>query len=142
MGLTTSRGSKLRISSAWQDDTDLDLHVETPEGNTIFWEKREVDGGRYDFHNCTGECANPAPHVESVFFEETVQDGTYKIWFVHEQARAATSFEIEVDYNGETIEFAGDVPEERFYETPAFEFTIDGDTITGGMSTMGGRPQG
>lgn len=133
---------KLRISSAWQDDTDLDLHVETPEGNTIFWEKREVDGGRYDFHNCTGECANPAPHVESVFFEETVQDGTYKIWFVHEQARAATSFEIEVDYNGETIEFAGDVPEERFYETPAFEFTIDGDTITGGMSTMGGRPQG
>ena len=36
---------KLRISSAWQDDTDLDLHVETPDGNTIFWEKREVDGG-------------------------------------------------------------------------------------------------
>ena len=132
----------LRVSSAWQDDTDLDLHVETPEGNTIYWEKRNIDGGSYDFHNCTGECVNPAPHVESVYFEEVAQDGTYKVYLIHEKARAATSFEIEVEYNGDTIEFAGDVPQESGFETPAFEFTVGPDGVTSGMSTMGGRPQG
>ncbi|CAN0570452.1 unnamed protein product, partial [Laminaria digitata] len=124
---TCVRTGKLRVSSVWYEDTDLDLYVEVPGGETLFWEARNVEGGIYDFHNCTGKCENPGPYVENVFFENDVQEGTYKVWVVHEQARAATSFEFEVEYEGERLNFAGDVGNERGAESAVFEFTVDGD---------------
>ncbi len=118
---------KLRISTAWFEATDLDLFVELPDGETIYWKWRRAQGGYYDFHNCTTECANPAPHVESVYLKEDAPVGTYKVWLRQERGDAASSFEIEVDYDGEKRTFAGDVPQTVDADSQIFTFTVNPD---------------
>ena len=68
---------ELRFVLEWPDDTDFDLHVTTPSGNTIEWNLDYADGGYYDLDNL-GQPVSGS-HIENVYFP-VAPFGTYEFW--------------------------------------------------------------
>ena len=136
---TCVRRGTLRVSTAYQNDTDVDLYLTTPSGNEVTYrhEGGAEGGGRYDFENCLNKCAYAAPHVESIFFEDGAEDGTYKVYVSHFEARSETPFEIQVKAGDQALTFRGDLPMERDVTSEVFEFVLEGGAIVGGMSVGG-----
>lgn len=97
--------AKLRISLAWFNFDDLDIHVTTPRGHTIcFYNKRE-DGGVLDVDMNAGSGHSRTP-VENVSFI-SVQDGEYTV-AVNQYRQRDTSdvgFVIEVESAGKIHQF-------------------------------------
>lgn len=87
----------LRISMSWDDETDIDLHVLTPVGNVIHYSHRTADAGELDVDDCVGEiCDQPGKvHVENVFFNEALEEGTYKFWAVNFSGALETTVTVE-----------------------------------------------
>ena len=69
----------LRFSLAWTEETDLDLHIETPAGDHIYYADKMAGGGELDVDDCVGgNCTTPdGTHVENVFFDDSTENGTY-----------------------------------------------------------------
>lgn len=66
----------------WHGESDLDLHVEDPAGEHLFYGLREAEsGGRLDVDCNAGTgrlCRRP---IENVFWSEgTAPRGTYRVW--------------------------------------------------------------
>ena len=124
------REGELRVSTAWFEDTDLDLFVELPDGQAISYRKTQYGGGQRDFDDCAGEdCPGetertPAPHVENVFFKDGAPEGDYNVWLIQENGQAATSFEIEVDYQGQTLQFGDMISAEENTSSEPISFRI------------------
>ncbi len=79
-GVCVQTGS-IRISLAWDAVIDLDLHVQTPAGNEIYYSHKVADGGELDVDDCVGlSCLdNEGTHVENIFFESATP-GDYAVW--------------------------------------------------------------
>lgn len=90
----------LRISLLWSSDTDLDLHVATPDGDHIFFANREAGGGTLDVDDCIGSisgCRLPDRHVENVVFRGVISCGTYTVWVENFDGRSAAEYRVDVD---------------------------------------------
>lgn len=64
---------KIQISLSWENNSDQDLHVTTPEGDLIYYENPESGGGQLDRDDQDG--FGP----ENVFWLKDAPDGTYVI---------------------------------------------------------------
>jgi hypothetical protein len=111
----------LRISLAFDVDSDFDLHVETPTAAEIYFAYPEANGGLLDVDQCISMCGT-ATHVENVFFEGTAPSGTYNVWVVNYDGRAAGDFDIEVAGDVEA-KFAGTLTATSMEESEHFTFT-------------------
>lgn len=66
----------------WQGESDLDLHVEDPSGEHLFYGQREAaSGGRLDV-DCNAGTGRRCPRpIENVFWPEgTAPKGSYRVW--------------------------------------------------------------
>jgi hypothetical protein len=85
---------ELRISLAFTADSDFDLHVLTPDNTEIYFGNSEDAGGKLDVDQCIDTCGTEA-HAENVVFDSAAS-GTYEVWVVNYDGRAAGTFNVEV----------------------------------------------
>lgn len=119
----------IQISLIWNNYNDLDLHVVTPRGETIFFgHRRSRDRGNLDVDMNGGRPMTQEP-VENVFWKEgTAPLGKFKV-YVHHYRRQGdpdpTEFEVRVVVDGDTKVFHGETsfPERRVL---VHEFTRSG----------------
>ena len=69
----------LRFTLQWDDRTDLDLYVATPNGTTIFYGNEAAEGGELDFDDLSGG----PDSVENIYFDSSLTSGTYEYWIVN-----------------------------------------------------------
>lgn len=94
--------AKLRVSLAWFNTDDLDIHVRLSNGRHIFYGDK---GNILDVDmNVRGETRTP---VENLAWNY-LPDGTYEIWVNNFQKRETTDvgFVIEVEYGGRLQQFS------------------------------------
>lgn len=100
---------KLRVSLAWDNSDDLDLHCGTPDGGHIYFGNK---CGILDVDANGGFIMNPTDPVENMNFQ-TLQDGVYTFYVHQFYRRNANSegFTLEVAYGGTSKQyfFAGSV---------------------------------
>ena len=103
----------LRISLAWSNVDDLDLHVTTPSGRKLYYGNRHslIDGGKLDVDAMcgggsrrSGQEVNP---VENIFFN-TIEDGTYKVHVnnFRRVERIDVGYTVEVEVAGQVLTFS------------------------------------
>ena len=93
--------AKLRVSLAWFNTDDLDLHAETPAGRHIYFGAKQ---GVLDVDmNAHSVVRDP---VENLAFQR-LEEGTYRVW-VHQfnqREKKDVGFVIEVEANGVARQF-------------------------------------
>jgi hypothetical protein len=114
---------RLRISLAFDADSDFDLHVETPGGREIYFANRSADGGTLDLDQCVGGCDEAGTHVENVNFAEDAPPGEYDVWVVNFNGGEAGAFEIEVAGDVQTA-FSGSLDAVSGAMSEIFRFTL------------------
>ena len=126
-------GVDIRASLLWNNRNDLDLHVETPAGEHIYFgSKRASCGGELDVdRNVRGETTKPVENTR--WAKGTAPKGRYRVWVrnyaFHEESHKPTEFRVELEVNGKVQHFSGVVS--RHGETgetsdvPAFTFDYD-----------------
>lgn len=103
---------ELRVSLAWHNHDDLDLHVYEPNGNHIYYPNKRVkhqSSGMLDVDMNAGRRTTRTP-VENIIWTDKhrMQEGTYKVQ-VHNYAKRETvdvGFTVQVECAGEMWEFA------------------------------------
>ena len=131
----------LRISLAFDVDTDLDLYVDTPLGSTIYYGNREANGGVLDVDQCISSCGSGS-HVENVVFDGNAPGGTYTVRVQNFDGRAAGAFTVEVA-GAVNRTFSGSLPATPDAESEDFTFALangvsDGTGGSGGTSSSSG----
>jgi hypothetical protein len=117
-----------RASLIWRNTDDLDLYVQTPFGEKIYFgEKKSSCNGELDVdRNVSGETTKP---VENIRWDEgTANNGKYKVWvrlFGRHDSDRDTPFKVEIYNNGKTEYF-----EDSFYETDTEKREIQVGTFT------------
>lgn len=99
----------LRISLAWNNGDDLDLHMRTPNGDHMYYGSRRHAGAYLDLDmNGMDEYDDQNP-VENIIFanEATAQEGIYKVWVNQFSRRSAerVGFTVQLDHKGEQYDF-------------------------------------
>lgn len=116
----------MRVSLAWFNTDDLDLHVIEPDGNHVYFgnksDKLDVD------MNVRGETREP---VENVRWVRPPRDGSYRA-FVHqfrkrESVDVGFVVEVESPYGLETFRFENALPQSK--EQPVVEITVKAGQI-------------
>lgn len=101
----------LRISLAWSNGDDLDLHVHTPKNAHVFFGNTSADFGKLDvdahrggIHRAPNKVVTP---VENIVFSK-LSDGVYRVTI--DQYRRMESidqgFTVEVEANGQTMQYS------------------------------------
>ncbi len=97
----------VRVTLAWDNRNDLDLHVTAPSGEVIFFShKLSACGGELDVdRNVGGETLTPVENVRWV--RGTAPEGHYRVvvqnFRFHEPTPAPTPFRVEVEVGGELL---------------------------------------
>lgn len=99
----------LRISLAWNNGDDLDLHMRTPSGNHMYYGSRRHAGAELDIDMNGMDKYDDQHPVENIIFanEATAQEGIYKVW-VNQFSRRSTDrvgFTVQLDHKGEQYDF-------------------------------------
>lgn len=99
----------LRISLAWNNGDDLDLHMRTPNGNHMYYGSRRHAGAYLDLDMNGMDKYDDQNPVENIIFanEATAQEGIYKVW-VHQFSRRSSErvgFTVQLDHKGEQYDF-------------------------------------
>ena len=90
----------VRVSLIWENRNDLDLYVDTPLGETIYFgSRRDSTGGFLDVDmNVRGESTKPIENI--VWPLGMAEEGTYRVYVrnyaYHERNREAFNFQIEI----------------------------------------------
>ena len=126
-------GVDIRASLLWNNRNDLDLHVQTPGGEHIYFgSKRATCGGELDVdRNVNGETTKPVENTR--WARGTARPGRYRVWVrnyaFHEPKREPTPFKVELEVNGRIEHFEATISPHRETgegsDIPAFEFTYD-----------------
>lgn len=113
---------EIRISLTWDNYNDLDLHVVTPSGERIFFDKKESsDGGVLDVDMNVNYPHSLEP-VENIVWPEgkTPPSGTYKVYvnyYRHHQCEDGceleTPFTVYAKVKGEMESFEGVTNQEK-----------------------------
>ncbi|CDX26755.1 conserved hypothetical protein [Mesorhizobium plurifarium] len=94
----------LRVSLAWSNFDDLDLHVLEPDGNHVFFGNKS---GKLDVDMNAGGRVSREP-VENICWAGRLRDGEYRVW-VNNYAKRETidvGFTIELEYAGSIQQFS------------------------------------
>ena len=90
----------LRFTLRWAPDTDVDLHVTTPEGTEISYLNRVAGGAELDVDDTgSGPSGN---HVENIFLDAPAS-GTYEFWAVNYSGSQSVGFTLEVAEDGSPV---------------------------------------
>lgn len=107
----------VRISLIWDNRNDLDLHVETPSGEHIYFShKTSACGGVLDVdRNVRGETLSP---VENVRWKKgAAPNGEFKVmvrnYAFHQEDKSATPFRVEIEVDGELLYHEGSTPQAK-----------------------------
>lgn len=117
--------AKLRVSLAWHNGDDLDLHTECPDGHIYFGNK----GGILDVDMNAGGRTNNVDPVENLSWTKP-RDGKYRIVVrqYNQRTNERPGFTLQLENNGNVSEFIyakgvrGDVE--------ALQFTVVGGVVT------------
>lgn len=97
----------VRVTLAWDNRNDLDLHVTTPSGEVIMYShKLSACGGELDVdRNVQGETTTPVENVR--WRKGTAPEGHYRVvvqnYRFHERKSLPTPFRVEVEVGGELL---------------------------------------
>lgn len=99
----------LRISLAWSNADDLDLHMRTPSGEQLYYGSRRKAGAFLDIDMNGMDKHDDQNPVENIIFVDpkTAEEGIYKVW-VHQFNRRSgerVGFTVQLDHNGEQYDF-------------------------------------
>lgn len=100
---------ELRTSLSWYNYDDLDIHVQEPGGNTIYFSaKVSATSGKLDVDMNAGFSESRTP-VENIIWTDKnkMKEGTYKV-FVHNFTRRENTnggFAVQVECGGEVFDF-------------------------------------
>lgn len=117
---------ELRISLAWFNFNDLDLHLIEPSGNRIYFgNKVSRTGGILDVDMNAGKGSTREP-VENIIFsnKNMMAEGEYQI-IVNNYAHRETSnpgFAVEMEHNGDLYEFSMKEPLRNGYSIVVAKF--------------------
>lgn len=117
----------IRISLAWHNYDDLDLHLKTPKGEIYFGHKRSGFGGLdVDMNAGGGSTREP---VENIYLDSNLPDGDYSIVVDNWCRREASNvgFTVQFEYDGATSEFVYDKNADK---TKVMSFTVKDGVIT------------
>ncbi len=129
----------VRVTLAWDNRNDLDLHVTTPSGEVIFYgERTSKCGGELDVdRNVRGETTTPVENVR--WAKGTAPAGRYRVvvqnYAFHERKKTPTPFRVEVEVGGEllyeerVISPKGETGERSDVRVLEFEFTPDAAAV-------------
>lgn len=122
-------GVDFRVSLKWHNTDDVDLHVQTPFGETIYFsEKKSTCSGELDVdRNVSGETTEP---VENIRWKTgDANNGKYKIWvklYNRHGSDRDTPFKVEIYNNGRTEyfedTFVKEDPEKKEIQVGTFTF--------------------
>jgi hypothetical protein len=121
---------KLRVSLAWNNYDDLDLHIFEPNGYEIFFRNRMMrspSGGMLDVDMNAGVGTTREPVENITWLVDPTKFGTYKIVVNNYCKRESdnTGFTVEVEYSGEVYTFNSDNNGPTTKNHPIVEFTFD-----------------
>lgn len=144
-GICVSEGN-LRFTLVWEAETDLDIYVKTPSGETIYYRNRHSsDGGEYERDACinTGCDNHSGSFVETIVWREAVPtNGTYEFWAENYNGEAAADITFDVQYDGIREGYQGSVGGQRDAKSSTFAITVgsgqDQQSGGGGGSTDDG----
>ncbi len=121
----------LNVVMVWDTPVDLDLHVRTPSGETIFYRNRAGDhGGRFLQDGCIADnCDENTSRIESVMWRDQYPQGTYDVWVVNYDGAASANFQIEIVQNGERKDtFSGSIGASEGERSSTFSVCIGEDS--------------
>lgn len=99
----------LRVSLAWSNPDDLDLHMQTPAGEHIYYGRKRAGGAELDLDMNGMDKRDDHNPVENIIFstESNIREGVYKVWVNQYNKRSSdrTGFTVELDYKGQRFVF-------------------------------------
>jgi hypothetical protein len=107
-------GAQLNFALLWENTNDLDLHVETPSGEILFFGKSVIGEGRLDSDKNVRQGLTENA-IENIRWEKDAPEGTYKIYVSLYTNRsslgsASTDFQLVVHQKGQIFgSYAGKV---------------------------------
>lgn len=117
----------LRVSLAWFNFDDLDLHVLEPDGNHIFFNNKcgKLD---VDMNAFAPIVRDP---VENVCWNGRLADGTYKVWVNNYNKRESidVGFTIELEYRGAIQQFSYAPAVQSRADVPVLELMVKGGEL-------------
>ncbi|WP_192246173.1 hypothetical protein [Mesorhizobium silamurunense] len=118
----------LRVSLAWFNKDDLDLHAIEPDGNHIFFARKcgKLD---VDMNAFSPIVRDP---VENICWNGRLADGTYKIWVNNYNKRESidVGFTIELEYRGAIQQFTYDKAVPGGANIPVLALLVEGGQLT------------
>ena len=122
----------LRVSLAWYNKDDLDIHVVEPGGYEIFFGNRtrlSPKGGKLDV-DANGGSGMMAEPVENIAWQH-LHDGEYKVVVNNYNKRETNDagFTLEVDVNGNTQQYSCQTSPSSGNDNHALQFTLKGGII-------------
>jgi len=96
------RRGALQISLSWDNDDDIDLHVTTPSGETLYFGNKGSGGsaGELDLDSNVG-CVSGDPRVENIFFEAPLMNGNYEVKInEYSGCRGGANYRVTANTNG------------------------------------------
>ena len=105
-------GGQLNFALRWGNTNDLDLHVETPSGETINYIKKVIGKGKLDSDKNTRQGLT-ATAIENIRWDKDAPEGTYKVYVSLFKDRSgseldSTDYQLVVHKNGQAVaSFAG-----------------------------------
>lgn len=113
--------ARLRVSFAWSNYDDLDIHAKLPNGTHIYYGNK---GGILDVDMNAGFGETREP-VENLSWVNDLPNGSYRIWVhnFHRRESHGTGFVLQVAYDGQALEYMYDYPVAHDQEVPCL--TID-----------------
>ena len=110
-----AQSGDVRVSLIWDNFNDLDLHVETPEGNHIYYgNSSDANGGFLDVDANGGGPSTPKP-VENIFWPKgKAPGGEYRVYvrnfnYHDRDVTGPYSFRVEVKNGLEISRFSGEI---------------------------------
>lgn len=100
----------LRISLAWNNGDDLDLHMRTPRGEHLYYGNRRGGGAYLDLDMNGMDKHDDLNPVENIIFEREsqIEEGIYKVWVnqYNVRSRDRIGFTLELEHGNTTLEFS------------------------------------
>lgn len=122
----------LRVSLSWFNTDDLDIHMEVPRGEKIFFGNKKACGLTLDVDENARQSSaidNPVENI-STTNRHSLTEGTYtvKVNNYHKRNSENAGFEIEVEYLGEVATFSSNTSptDGRNIDCFSFEYTHAG----------------
>lgn len=121
----------LRIALVWETELDLDLHVQTPTGEELYYRNRVGSGGGEFLRDACiqDHCDAGVERKEVAVWGDSAPAGTYEIWVVNYDGGETAPFRIEVRKADGSLEtFNGSVPAQQEASSSRFAYSHEDES--------------